>query len=145
MKLKTIILSSVMFLSFSFANAQDNSNLFRPTPNSENEVLKIITSPENLNNTELVMSVLKSIEDLGIKDTNRKIDFVSSLKVSDDIKAQVIGQVRNSLSYSDHEKVSYGMYKVKSDKCHFNNSNAKGLRDYIPLRGYCFYQQYYEW
>jgi len=136
MKLNTIILSSIIFLSFSFANAQDNFKTFRPTPNSEAEVSKIIESPENRNHTELVMSVLKSIEDLWIKDTNKKIDFVNSLTVSDDIKDNTISQIRNNLSYSDHEKVGYGIYRLNNNKCpHFNNSvKAQGVPNFILQR-----------
>ncbi len=135
MKLKSITLASIMFLSFSFANAQDNLKTFQPTPNSEAEVLKIITNPENRNHTELVMSVLKSIEDLWIKDTNKKIDFVNSLKVSDDIKDHVISQIRNNLSYPDYEKIDYGIYRLNNNKCpHFNSSKAQWVPDFMKLR-----------
>jgi hypothetical protein len=145
MKLKAIILSSVMFLSFSFANAQDNSKLSSDVQG----VLKFLNAPQNkndlLNNTqyqhdtELVMFVMKSVEDKHIKDINKQIEFINSFKVSNDTKQQAISYIKQHIKYSDHEKVSYGVYMLKicNELPRVNNC----IMDYRPQAPHCFPQR----
>jgi hypothetical protein len=78
------------------------------------------------NNTELVMFVMKSIEDKHITNVNKKIEFVNSFKVSDDIKEQAISLINQNIEYSDNEKVAYGVYLLK--KC---NSGSYKTNDCV--------------
>jgi len=107
------------------------------------EVLKMMQDPKykndfinNLqyqNDTELTMFLMKSIEDKGIKDTNKKIEFVNTFKVSEDIKEQVKSYIRQGINYSDHEKVSYGIYLLKKcDKQNISVNNRVCYFDYAP-------------
>lgn len=116
-------------------------------PHSAQEVMQFINDPQNkndkLNNiqiqndTELVMFIMKSIEDKNIQDIDKKIEFINSLNVGKTIKDQVITLVNQDITYSDNEKISYGGYMLK--KC--NKTKAVGaIIDYRPMRG-CVYER----
>lgn len=141
--MNTGILFGIMLLcstSFSVANAQNNLN---NSGAAAQELLKFINDPQNrndlLNNaqyqndTELLMFVMKSIEDKNIKDINKKIEFVNSSNVSNDIKKQAISLINQNITYSDHEKVSYGIYMLK--KCNVSPSANTCWTDYGPHQG----------
>ena len=115
-KLLTIL---IVGLSLNLAHAQGDLNL----SSSAQEVLRSINEPQNkndrLNNpqyqndTELLMFIMKSIEDKHINEINKKIEFVNSFSVSKDIKEQAISLINQNITYSDNEKVSYGVYLLK--------------------------------
>ena len=111
-----IILSLLVCLSSAYAHG--NSIQYKPSPSSSDEVLKIINNPQNQNDVELVMFIMKTIEDKNIKDTNKKIAFVDTFQVSDDIKDVVKSYIKQNLSYSDNERISYGIYKLKKECNH---------------------------
>lgn len=102
----------MIFLSFS-AYAQDNLKPF----DASNQAI-IINSSQDQNDTELVMSILKLIEDKGITETNKKIDFINTFKVSNDIKEYATSLITQSLNYSDYKKDSYGTYTLQTCNNH---------------------------
>jgi len=112
-----ILCGIILFLlvCLSSAHAQGNLTQYKSSPASNDEVLKIINNPQNQNDVELIMFVLKSIEYKNIKEINKKIDFVDTFKVSDDIKDVIKTIIKQNLNYSDHERISYGVYVNK--KC----------------------------
>ena len=118
------------------AYAQGNLTQYKSSPASSDEVLKIINNPQNQNDVELIMFVLKSIEYKNIKDINKKIDFVDTFKVSDDIKDVIKTTIKQNLNYSDHERVDYGIYQLKKE-CNHNSSS--GIDSYTPLEDYIYY------
>lgn len=139
MKLKFAAIGLITF--FSIANAKDNLSMFQPTSSSEEEVLKMIKNPTNQNNTELVMSILKDIEDKGIKDADKKIEFVDSFNVSNDIKEQAKSYIRQNIKYSDNERVSYGVYKLKNCGSNSYASKTNGcVNDYAYIYNGCYVQ-----
>lgn len=104
-------------------------------PQAKNDKLN---DPQTQNDTELVMSILKYIEDKNITESNKKIEFINSSKVSNYIKNGVINEIQQNITYSDYEKVSYGIYMLK--KC---NNNSKANVCYIDQRPvpYCVYER----
>lgn len=115
------------------AYAQGNLTQYKSSPASSDEVLKIINNPQNQNDVELIMFVLKSIEYKNIKEINKKIDFVDTFKVSDDIKDVIKTTIKQNLNYSDHERVDYGIYQLKKE-CNHNSSS--GIDSSTPLEDY---------
>src|SRR5688572_30222955 len=111
-----LLLLLTSFLSVAVAHAQNNS-LIDPSQLSEAQIKQIVTNPQNENKVELVMFVLKSIEDLNITDDDKKIAFVNSLDVSNEIKDVVKSDIKLNITYSDHERVSYGIYRLMSKQC----------------------------
>ena len=117
-----VLLGSILLITFSSSvYALDD---LKPS-SAANEVLKMINNPQYQNDiinnsqyqndTELVMFIMKSIEDKKIKETTKKLDFVNTFKVANEIKDQVKSMIKQNLNYSDHEKVSYGIYLL--NKC----------------------------
>ncbi len=137
-KLLIAMLSMTTFLSFA------NANSYHINKPSEAEAMQIVENPENQNKVELAMFILKSIEEKQIKNIDKKIDFVNSLPVSDEVKRFAKSIIQQGINYSDHEKTSYGIYRFKNCKNFKNNSNVKSLPDYLPLRGWCVPQQWYQ-
>ena len=131
----------------SFAHAQENLPAHQSNI-SDDQAFKILQNPQNENHAELVMFVLKSIEDLNITDTNKKLEFVDTLEVSDQVKNQVKSYINQNISYSDNEKVSYGIYQFKkcnqsSSKTNINTPQIK-YHDYIPRGGACYSHPFYD-
>jgi hypothetical protein len=120
--MKKLLSILIVAASLNIAHAQSNLNL----SSDAQEMLKFLHEPENKNDSlnspqvqndnELVMSIMKFIEDKNIKEKNKKIEFINSLSVSNEIKQQAISYVNQNLTYSDHEKVSYGLYLLKKCK-----------------------------
>ena len=130
-KLLIAMLSITTFLSFANAN---NYHINRP---SEAEAMHIVENPDNQNKVELAMFILKSIEEKQIKNIDKKIDFVNSLPVSDEVKRLAKSIIQQGINYSDNEKISYGIYRLKNCKNFKNNSNFKSLSDYLPVGSGC--------
>lgn len=120
--MKKLLSILIMGASLNIAHAQNNLNL----SNDAQEILKFLNEPQNKNDSlnspqvqndnELVMSIMKFIEEKNIKEKNKKIEFINSLNVYDEIKQQAISYVNQNLTYSDNEKVSYGIYLLKKCK-----------------------------
>ncbi len=108
---------------------------------------EVVKNQQNQNDVELVMFILKSIDELNITDNSKKINFVDSMKVSDEIKDLAKNEINQGIVYSDHKKVSYGMYQLNAGKCSANSNasgaNVSGVPDYINFYGTCFYQPWY--
>lgn len=135
-----ILLGVITLMTFSHsAYALDNT---KPSSAAQ-ELLKTIKTPQYQNNiinnlqyqndTELAMFIMKSIEEKNIKEANKKIDFVNTFKVSDEIKDQVKSMIKQNINYSDHEKVSYGIYLLK--KCNDQTVSVRNepcYFDYAP-------------
>jgi hypothetical protein len=138
-------LLSILILATSLNIAHAQGNLIDSRQLSEAEVLKVVTNPQNQAKVELVMFVLKSIEDLNITENDKKIDFVNKVAVSDNIKDMVKNDISQNITYSDYKRVSYGMYKLMNNKCSnsSNSLNVNGLPDHINLRGNCYPQEYF--
>lgn len=136
---------SILILATSLNIAHAQGNLIDSRQLSEAEVLKVVTNPQNQAKVELVMFVLKSIEDLNITENDKKIDFVNKVAVSDNIKDMVKNDISQNITYSDYKRVSYGMYKLMNNKCSnsSNSLNVNGLPDHINLRGNCYPQEYF--
>ena len=141
------LLSILIFAtSLNIAYAQDNLNISSLSSNAQ-ATLKFLNDPKNKNDnlndpqtqndTELVMSIMKSIEDKQIKDNNKKIEFVNSFKVSSYIKDGVISLINQNITYSDHEKISYGVYGL--NECN-DHPRVGCMVDYVPRDG-CKYQR----
>ena len=138
-------LLSILILTTSLNIAHAQGNLIDSRQLSEAEVLKVVTNPQNQAKVELVMFVLKSIEDLNITENDKKIDFVNKVAVSDNIKDMVKNDISQNITYSDYKRVSYGMYQLMNNKCSnsSNSLNVNGLPDHINLRGNCYPQEYF--
>lgn len=143
-KLLTIL---IVGLSINIAHAQGNSNL----SSGAQAVLQFVNDPQNkndkLNNaqiqndTELVMFIMKSIEDKHITEINKKIEFINSFNASNSIKEQAINLVNQNINYSDNEKVSYGVYLLKKCNEDSHKTNARAVVDYKPYQGKCVYER----
>ncbi|HLX54963.1 MAG TPA: hypothetical protein VKR58_13540 [Aquella sp.] len=139
----TITLSLVT--SLSIANAQDNSTPATALSSSAQEVLKWLNDPKNANDNlnnkqtqdgvEQVMSIMKSLEDQNIKGNDKKIEYVNSLNVSTDMKEWAISYINQNINYSDNEKVSYGIYRLK--KCDGSHKVNDCQVDFRPNQGTC--------
>ena len=130
--------------ALSFANYSGDLSQLKSTPFSSDEVLKIIKNPQNQNNVELVMAVLKNIEDLNITEKDKKISFVDNFNTTDNIKSLVKISIENNISYSDHKRIDYGLYEYK--KCYHTNyasTDDPKLPNYILFNNKCYYQEYY--
>lgn len=137
-KLFLIVIFS-LFVPFSFADTQENINV---------DLMSIANNPaltnqQNQNDVELVMFIMKNIEDKNIVEVDKKNDFVNSFKVSDYIKNVVKSYIAQNINYSDNKKISYGIYLFK--KC--NRTNFKTnidtpppppLHDFIKSGNQCF-------
>ena len=73
------------------------------------------------------------MEDIHIKEINKKIDFINKSHVSNDIKNWAIRLINQNITYSDHEKVSYGIYILK--KCNEDPKVNRCYIDYRPNKG----------
>lgn len=109
-----ILLFLITLLSSAYA--QGNLTQYKPSPKSDDEVLKIINNPQNQNDAELIMLIQKSIEEKNITDINKKIAFIDSFNVTDYIKVLVKRNIKQGITYSDYERVSYGVYQFKKCK-----------------------------
>lgn len=141
-----ILLGMLLFSTYLLSFANDNNVLqqLRSTPSSPDEVLKIVQNPQNQNNVELVMFILKNIEDLNIIETDKKIEFVNNFNVSDEIKSLVKTAIENHINYSDHKRITYGLYEF--NKCrhtNYMNRDDPKLPNYILFNNRCYYQEYY--
>lgn len=135
-----------LLTSLSAASTQGDLNLsssaqemlkFLNDPQNKNDILN---NPQTQNDNELVMFIMKSIEDKHIKEINKKVEFVNSFKVSNDIKEQAISYINQNLTYSDNEKASYGIYMLK--KCNTIPRAGACYPDYRPDgRGGCTSQR----
>lgn len=144
-----VLLGVILAITFSASvYALDNVE----SSSAANEVLKLINSPQykndtinnprTQNDTELVMFILKAIEEKKIQDPKQKIAFTNSFQVSDDIKGLVINQINQNLNYSDNERVAYGIYMLK--KCNKRNASSKQVCyvDRVPKPApNCVYQR----
>lgn len=110
------------------ANSSDNLKLssdaqktlkFMNDPKNKNDMLNNV---QYQNNVELLMFVMKSIEDQNINENNNKIKLVNSLDVSDYIKNWAISYINQNITYSDNEKISYQIYTLK--QCSDNHIKA---------------------
>ena len=143
-KMKKLLITVLLLTSLSATFAQDVSKLsnvaqqlskWANDPQNQNEK---ILNPQTENNTELTFSILKSIEDKNITYTQKKLDFVNSSQVSENIKQSVINLINQNITYLDYEKVSYGLYSLKLCKlrkpseCYYDNTPDG--------RGGCLYQ-----
>ena len=142
-KNRNILLGVALSLltSLAVANPQDDLKLssdaqatleFFNAPQNKNDN---INNPQTQNDTELVMFIMKSIEDKKITDKNKKIEFVNSFKVSNYIKEGAINDINQNITYSDNEKVSYGIYLLK--KCNTSSRKNACYVDRRPNRGGC--------
>ena len=114
-----VILSLISFLSFAYT--QENLNQMLNEEVMQNRAaLQLITNPQTRNDNELSMFIMHIIESKNIKDFNKKIEFIDTFKVSDDIKQQAKVYVKQNLNYSDFRKVDYGVYILKN--CHQTSS-----------------------
>jgi hypothetical protein len=144
MNLKTIVRTLMLsaLASLAIAGTPEHS-LIDSTKLSEAEVQQIVTNPQNQQRVELVMSILKAIDDLNITENSKKIDFVNTMEVSDNIKTLVKNQINLNITYSDFQRVSYGIYRLMSKQCGKISGSGDALPDYILFQGYCVYQEYY--
>lgn len=138
-----VILS--LLTSLSVANPQSDLKLssdaqatleFFNAPQNKNDN---INNPQTQNDTELVMFIMKSIEDKKITDKHKKIDFINSFQVSKYIKDGAISEVNQNISYSDNEKVSYGIYMLKT--CKTSSRKNACYVDRRPNQGRCDYER----
>ena len=135
----------ILLASISIAHAQEYKT---SAGMSKAEILQVISNQQNQKNVELIMFALKSIEELNITEMNKKIEFVDTLQVSDEIKTGVKSQIKQNLSYSDHERVGYGIYQLKKDCSHHSISKldtSQSYYDYIynMNTGRCVFQLRY--
>ena len=140
--MKKMLITLLILTSLSFTYAQDVSNLsnvgqqllkWSNNPQSKNDST---ISPQRRNENELMMFILKSIADNNITDKQQKIEFVNSFQVSEDIKQFAISLINQNITYSDNEKVAYGLYLLK--QC--NNKSRKPndcYSGYAPYQGSC--------
>lgn len=137
------MMSALAYLNIDYAegNFPPNRNI---TVKSDSEALQILSNPKNQQKVELYMYVLKSIQDLGITDIDKKIAFVETMEVSNNIKDWVKSSIRHNINYSDYKKVSYGIYQTLNNKCGKGSNPQAKLSDYIPFRGHCAPLQWYE-
>ena len=146
--MKKLLITVLLLTSLSATFAQDVSKLsnvaqqlskWANDPQNQNDN---ILNPQTQNETELTMLILKSIEDKNITDKQQKIEFVNSSKVSENIKQDAISLINQNITYSDNEKVSYGLYLLK--QC---NDKPKPIAscyiNYYPYQGSCAYEQGY--
>lgn len=124
---------------FSSAYALDNhnsssaTNELLQTTSSHQDQNDIINTPQDQNDTELVMFILKCIEDKHITEINKKIAFVNTFKVSNDIKDYAISLITQDLNYSDHKKDSYGTYILQpcNNPSTLKSSSLNGRSCYV--------------
>lgn len=131
-----VTLSVVTFLSF--ASVQENLRTNTITL-SDTEVTATLQNPQNQNDVELIMSIMKIIEDKNIEGISKKINFVDTFKVSDYIKNTIKSYIRQNINYSDNERISYGIYRSK--KCNHQQdiiNTDQVLYDFIKSGGGCF-------
>lgn len=64
----------------------------------------MLSNPQNQNDVELIMLIMKSIEDKNIQGIKERINFVDTFKVSDEIKNVAKSYIRQNISYSDNKK-----------------------------------------
>jgi predicted CoA-binding protein len=64
----------------------------------------VLSNPQNQNDVELIMLIMKSIEDKNIQGIKERINFVDTFKVSDEIKNVAKSYIRQNISYSDNKK-----------------------------------------
>jgi len=124
-----VILS--LLTSLSVANPQSDLKL----SNDTQATLKLTNDPQYQNDVELLMFVMKSIEDKKITDKNKKIEFVNSFKASNYIKEWAISLINQNITYSDNEKISYGDYLLK--KCDESPRVNGCVTDYRPTSQGC--------
>ena len=134
-----VILS--LLTSLSVANPQNDLKLssdaqatleFFNSPQNKNDN---INNPQTQNDIELVMFIMKSVEDKNLADKNKKIEFINSFKVSNVIKEQAISYINQNIKYSDNEKVSYGIYLLKT--CNVSPKINDCRVDYKPTSRGC--------
>jgi len=119
MKLKFAALALITL--FSLANAQGNIDI----SNIVND--PILSNAQNQKDVELVMLIMKSIEDKNIQSVEEKINFVDTFKVTDEIKDVAKSYIRQNISYSDNKRIAYGIYQYT--KCnHGANVDASSKR-----------------
>ena len=143
--MKKLLSILIVGASLNVAHAQGNLNLSSPAQ----EMLQFVNDPQNKNDklndpqaqndTELVMFIMKSMEDKHIKEINKKLEFINSFNVSNGIKEQAISLINQNITYSDHEKVSYGIYLLK--KCNDSSRAPGATLDYRPNKGSCVYER----
>ena len=73
---------------------------------------EVISTPQDQNETELALNILKTIEDKKITETNKKISFVNTFNLPDEIKKYAKSLITQNLNYSDFKKESYGTYTL---------------------------------
>jgi hypothetical protein len=115
--LSILILATSLNIAYAQGDLKISSNAqetlkFMNDPQNKNDILNNV---QYQNDVELLMFIMKSIEDKNIKDKNKKIEFVNSFKASNDIKEWAISYINQNITYSDNEKISYGIYGLK--KC----------------------------
>ncbi len=136
--MKKLLITLLILTSLSVANTQVSK-----IPNAEQQFSKWANDPQNKNDnllnpqtqneTELMMFLLKSIEDKNITDKQKKIEFVNSFKVSEDIKQYAISLINQNITYSNNEKISYGIYSLK--QCNDKPKTNACIVDYRPNQG----------
>jgi hypothetical protein len=143
--MKKLLSILIIGASLNFAHAQDDLSRsidaqevrqFVNNPQNTNDKLN---NPQGQNDAELVMFIMKSIEDKHIKEIDKKIEFVNSFNASNSIKEQAISLINQGITYSDNEKVSYGVYLLK--KCHDSTRSPRSRIDYRPFKGNCVYER----
>ena len=140
--MKKLLSMLILGVSLNLAYAQEKPLIDSKEP-SEAQKSEFINNIVNQNNNELVMFILKSIEDQGITNTDQKINFVNTFNVYDKVKEEVITAIKANITYSDNEKVSYGRYKLKNCQALKKTLDAKGIPDYYLQDGFCFRQPPY--
>ena len=144
--MKKMLITLLILSSLSFANTLGDVSQYKPSPTSRDEVSKIVNNPVNQNNVELSMFILKMIQDKNITDINKKIAFVDTFQLSDDIKDTIKITINQNINYSDFERAGYGIYLFK--KCNHKVSDKVDSSSYwnqIWNINYqeCEYQQNY--
>jgi hypothetical protein len=129
-------LLSILILATSLNIAHAQENLTTNEKPTQNAVELMLANPQTQNDTELVMFIMKSIEDKDIQGVDKKTNFVDTFKVSDSIKNQAKSYINQNINYSDYKKLSYGMFQFK--KCNHSSKGVNGhLWDHIDNRGQC--------
>lgn len=104
---------------------------FMNDPKNKNDILN---NAQYQNDVELLMFIMTSIDDKNIKEKNKKIEFVNSFKASEYIKDWAISLINQNITYSDNEKVAYGIYTLK--KCNGESPRVNEcIVDYRPNQG----------
>ena len=96
----------------------------------------ILSNSQNQNDVELIMTIMKAIEDKDIQGVDKKIEFANTFKVSDYIKNTVKSYINQNINYSDNQRISYGIYRLKL--CNHASNTNEVWPDFRKSGNQCF-------